>query len=283
MKYEFHNMKLNHHSQRQDIRTDMKDTSGPRSVERAIEVVKLVAKAEPAGIRLMDLANQSQLSRATTHRLLSGLIGEGLIEQAGNGGRYFLGPEATVISRAAKLRIDWATIATSSLRRLVNAAQDVTLLTLRSGNDAVIVERLEGDFPLRTHVAKLGDRHPVGVGAAWIAMLSQMPDDEIKRLLELNAVRKQQFPGFTNGAVLTLVRDARNRGYAVNPGLVFEGSWGMALPIVLDDGRPVAAVTIAALANRLTPERQAALLPTLRREVDIISEMVRAAYHRSAV
>lgn len=261
----------------------MRDNSGPRSVERAIDVIKLVARAEPGGIRLMDLANQSQLSRATAHRLLSGLISEGFIEQVGNGGRYFLGPEATVISRAAKLRIDWANIATSSLRRLVNAAQDVTLLTLRSGSDAVIVERLEGEFPLRTHVAKLGDRHPIGVGAAWIAMLSQMPDDEVERLLQLSAARQQHFPGFTNDSVLALVSETRSRGYALNPGLVFEGSWGMALPVVVDDGRPVAAVTIAALANRLTPERQATLLPVLRREVDIISEMVRAAYHRSTV
>ncbi|MGB3271479.1 MAG: IclR family transcriptional regulator [Xanthobacteraceae bacterium] len=259
----------------------MSDSSGPRSVERAIELIKLVARAEPKGGRLIDLANQSRLSRATTHRLLSGLIGEGLIEQAANGGRYFLGPEATVLARAARLRIDWAGIAANSLRRLVGVAQDVTLLTLRSGSEAVIVERLEGDFPLRTHVAKLGDRHPVGVGAAWIAMLAEMADAEIKRLLALSTVQRQQFPGFSSNSVWTLVREARDRGYAVNPGLVFEGSWGMALPVVLDGGQPVAAVTIAALANRLTPERQATLLPALRREVDVISEMARAAHHRS--
>lgn len=258
--------------------TEPQDAAGPKSLGRALDLLKFISSVEPHGSRLMDIAEQNKLNRGTAHRLLSGLIDAGLVEQPVSGGRYFLGPEAIVMARSAKLRVDWTQMTANSLRRVVAAAQDVVLLTLRSGNDAVIIERLEGNFPLRTHVAKLGDRHPVGVGAAWIAMLAEMVDEEVDRLLKSNPARDQKFQQFSDASIWSLIREARSRGYALNPGFIFEGSWAMALPITLERGRPLAAITIAALANRLTPERQLELLPILRREVDVVSEMVSASH-----
>jgi DNA-binding IclR family transcriptional regulator len=264
------------------LAADRPQAAGPQALDRALHILKLVAAAEPAGIRLMDVADLSELPRPTAYRLLAGLIASGFVQQDSSGGPYFLGPEAAILFRNANVRLDWHGVAGGSLRRLVDAAQDVVLLTLRSANQAVVVERLEGNFPLRTHVAKIGDRHPVGVGAAWIAMLAAMDDPAVGRLLAIDPQRRRPFPGFDDKMIRKLVSEARSRGYALNPGLIFEGSWAMAVPIVLEPGRSVGAITIAALAHRLTPERQADLLVTLRREADLVSELARRSVRQAA-
>lgn len=257
--------------------SDQRPASGPQALDRALLLLKLVAAAEPAGIRLMDAALLADLTRPTAYRLLAGLMASGFVQQDASGGPYFLGPEATILARTARVRLDWNRIAAGGLRRLVDAAQDVVLLTLRSGNEAVVVERLEGTFPLRTHVAKIGDRHPAGVGAAWIAMLAAIDDRLVDRLIAHEPVHRRPFPKFSETGIRELVAQARTRGYALNPGLIFEGSWAMAVPIVLEPGRVIGAVTIAALAHRLPADRQAELLVPLRREADIISELARQA------
>jgi DNA-binding IclR family transcriptional regulator len=59
--------------------------------------------------------------------------------------------------------------------------------------------------------------------------------------------------------VRALVRDTRERGYCLQPGMVFEDSW--AIGVVVYDGNqaPVASISIAALRSRLGPARSAML------------------------
>ena len=60
-------------------------------------------------------------------------------------------------------------------------------------------------------------------------------------------------------------REARERGYAVLLDVVVERMGGIAVPILGVDGRPVAALSIAALNERIT-SREAELAQALRHE-----------------
>jgi DNA-binding IclR family transcriptional regulator len=79
-------------------------------------------------------------------------------------------------------------------------------------------------------------------------------------VLERNApMRAERYPRCTDATIVALVRDTRDRGYSLQPGLVFEDSWAVAAVVYDPNDAPVAAISIAALRSRLGPARSAAL------------------------
>ena len=66
----------------------------------------------------------------------------------------------------------------------------------------------------------------------------------------------------TNGLIhdgAPLVRDTRERGYCLQPGMVFEDSWAIGVVVYDANQAPVASISIAALRSRLGPARSAML------------------------
>ncbi|MGF7176361.1 AMP-binding protein [Azospirillum doebereinerae] len=77
---------------------------GTQSLERAIALLRAVAASDPEGARLADLMAGAGLSKATTHRLLTALAREGLIEQDAGSRRYHPGPDLDALGQLAAAR-----------------------------------------------------------------------------------------------------------------------------------------------------------------------------------
>jgi DNA-binding IclR family transcriptional regulator len=250
--------------------------NGTQAVDRAFSLLRLIASSRASGLRLAELSDQSGLNKPTARRLLVALVRAGFVEQTTTAGKYRLGPEIDVLTTLRTW--DLRTIAEPTMQRLVAVTEDVVLLTIFSGGDSAIVARLEGSFPLRTHIGRVGDRHPAAVGAASIAMLAALDDELSDERLGNEKARLARYPKFTNARIRELVLEARKRGYALNPGLIFEGSWAMAVVVAEPGSLPIAALTIAALENRLTNERRKELLPIMQREAALLSNIVRSQH-----
>nr|WP_253711962.1 hypothetical protein [Bradyrhizobium sp. WD16] len=70
---------------------------------------------------------------------------------------------------------------------------------------------------------KVGDRHPLGAGS--LALLSALDDDEIDTILRANAsLIAEQYPNFSSRLLRSLIEQTRKRSYALNPGLLMQGS-----------------------------------------------------------
>ncbi|WP_246448788.1 IclR family transcriptional regulator domain-containing protein [Paracoccus amoyensis] len=68
----------------------------------------------------------------------------------------------------------------------------------------------------------------------------------------------------------------RRQGYAVNPGRIVPGSWGLGVAILWPDGRPAGALSIAAIEDRMRPERRSDLIAALQREARLVEEHLAA-------
>ena len=124
----------------------------------------------------------------------------------------------------------------------------------------------EGRFPIRANYLEVGSRRPLGVGAGSLALFAWMQDREIEALMPLVAARLERYPRITRKILEDHIQDSRTRGYAMILDLVVERMGGIAVPVLGSDGRPVAAISIAALTERIT-SREEALATALRREV----------------
>jgi DNA-binding IclR family transcriptional regulator len=229
--------------------------TGSQTIDRAAQLLRLVCARRALGASLTDLVKASGLTKPTARRTLIALIDNGLVEQSADR-IYYAGAETYALGLFAGERFGILQLAAESVARVAQISGDACLLSIPRGNETVCLAREEGSYPLRSHVLQPGHRHPLGCGAPGIALLAPLPDDAIRATLEANEARlKLDYPGVTPEVVWHQVKKARRLGYALNEGLIFPGSWGIAVPVVDENGATVAALAIAGVEPRFTKAR----------------------------
>jgi DNA-binding IclR family transcriptional regulator len=74
------------------------------------------------------------------------------------------------------------------------------------------------------------------------------------------------YQNFTPAVLNGLVRETRTRGFAVNRGLLVSDSWGVGVAVIDESGKPVGALSIAAIKERLREDRMQELGLLLKAE-----------------
>ncbi len=244
------------------------EQTGAQSIGRAAALLRLVASSRNRGAGLGELVEGSKLQKPTCRRILVALIEAGLIEQDPVTRRYFLGSEAFILGTVAADRFGIHRLAQEAVVRLARATGDAAFLQIRRDWSVVCLQREDGDYPIRSHVLAPSDRHPLGAGVGGTALLAALGDDEIERAMAANAALfAERYPTLPRPVVDGLVAEARQRGYAMNRGLLFPGSWGMAVVVRDGQGRADACLSLAAIESRMQPDREAFLAQLLQDEV----------------
>lgn len=241
--------------------------SGSQAVDRALLLLQITGRAAGRGVALSDLIAASGLGKPTVRRLMLALIRRGLIEQDGVTRLYHLGEEAYVLGTLATPRHGLLEIAADAVGRLAKASGDTAFVNMRRGSAAVCLHRHDGAFPIRTHALETGDQHPLGIGAGSLAMLSALPDHEVDGVLADNAdCLAVDYPTYDIDLLRGDVAVTRSRGFALNPGRLVPGSWGVGVALRRPDGSVAGALSIAAIDSRMQPPRDAELAALLMQE-----------------
>jgi DNA-binding IclR family transcriptional regulator len=249
--------------------------AGTQSIDRAATLLLLVGRAAPVGARLSELTEQCELPKPTVRRMLLALLRAGLLEQDAETRRYHLGPETYVLGTLASRRFGLHPISVGSLVRICEATGDTSFLSVPHDIYSICLHREEGSYPIRSYALHAGDRHPLGIGAGSLALLAALSDGEIEDVLNAIAeVLAEKYPTYSPSLLRELVKEARSKGFALNPGLTLPGSWGIGASIKGPDGRPIGALSIATIESRMDEARQLELAPLLKKEAAWIERRV---------
>lgn len=243
-------------------------------MRRAVQVLKILAEHQEAGLRFVDVAALCELQQPTAHRLLRALQVEQLVERDAASRRYRLGPLTFELGMAAAPQFDLLEMSNASLRRLAQVSGDTSFLFIRRGNDAVCLNRVLGHYSIQTPVVTVGSRQPLGVNAGGLAMLLALPVVEVEAILEAVAPRLGVYGNCDPDDIRRLLGRGRELGYASIGEMAVPGVTAIGLALTMESGLPVAAMTIAAPTSRMTPARQSELLPLLQEEVDKLAQQL---------
>ncbi|SHF63364.1 transcriptional regulator, IclR family [Loktanella atrilutea] len=262
---------------------DATQASGSQAVDRALLLLQITGQAAGRGVSLSDLIAASGLGKPTVRRLMLALIRRGLVEQDVATRAYHLGEEAYVLGTLATPRHGLLEIAADAVVRLAKASGDTAFVNMRRGAAAVCLHREEGSFPIRTLALETGAQHPLGIGAGSLAMLSALPDAEVEVVLADNADRMAaDYPSYDAALLRSDVAATRARGFALNPGRIVAGSWGVGVALRRPDGTVAGALSIAAIDSRMQPPRDAELAAMLTREAREIETRLARRMPRTA-
>ncbi len=230
-------------------------TPGAQVVSRVSRVLKVVAE-HPRGVSAAAVAHATGLTRPTAHRLLTSLAAEGFVDHDPGAARWFLGPELYLLGSLAADRYDVTEAARESVRALAAETGESAFFSARRGPETVCLVREEGSFPIRSFVLSEGVRFPLGVASAGLAILSYLADAEIDAYLDASPLEERWGPQHSAAAVRERIALTRETGYAVNPALILEGSWGMGAAVFDAQGRPAWALSLTGVESRFRPDRQ---------------------------
>lgn len=229
---------------------------GAQLVGRVAAVLRAVSASMPGGTGTRSVADATGLARPTVHRILDSLAADGFVDRDREGARWYLGPELYLMGAIAAERYDITDLARDSLRTLAADTGESAFLSARRGDESVCLLREEGSFPIRSFVLYEGIRFPLGVASAGLAMLAFLPEEQGERYLERADLTPRWGTRHSADAVRSRIAETRARGYAVNPGLIVEGSWGMGAAVFDRAGQPAWALSLTGVESRFSPARQ---------------------------
>ena len=80
---------------------------------------------------------------------------------------------------------------------------------------------------------RIGDRHPLGLGAGGLAILAALPKDEAETVLTINAPAiAERYTHMTLDTVRRMLHETREQGYSFIPGILAPGYWGIGVPVL---------------------------------------------------
>lgn len=230
---------------------------GTQVIGRVAGILTHIGERPTAGRSTKQLVELTGLSRPTLLRMLAALEALGYVARDADSGNWLLGAELQVLGALSAQRFSLEQLAHEPLQRLADASGESAFFSLRRGLHTVCIAHVEGGFPLRSFVLSVGRRFPLGVASAGMAIFAHLQPDEQRRVLASNADEYREYgPANAPDRILEQARLTLERGYVVNPGLILEGSWGMAAPVFDAAGAPVAALSFTGVESRFGPDRQ---------------------------
>lgn len=234
------------------------------SVLRACRVMELLA-AEGPEVPLARVAEATNLSRPTAHRLLSTLLLAGWVRRSA-AGRYALTMKVFTVGSAAPQGVSLRDLARPALRALAQETGDTAYLLVPYEGKALCVDRVEGPHPVRVHNVNVGDSVPLYSGAAPITILASRPE-----LLEGDAAAKR---AARRSAVEARLKMALTDGYVISPDDLLQGVTAVGAPITDGQSIVVGGVSVTGVNDRFDDEHTVAVVAALLRTAAEISRLL---------
>ena len=230
------------------------DDAGSRTLQRGLQLLDAVLDGGREGLRVVDLCRATALQRATVHRLLATLLASGYVAQRGRF-RYAAGPRLAALAQPARPP-DLAARLQPVLARVSAACGDAAFAIVRDGAASHCIARQVGSHPVQILVIQVGSRQPLGVGAAGLALLAALTDDEVTAATHANAPVLARYGGMTPERMAILVRATRERGWSVIGNHATAGVLAVGMAVAGSDGAPLAAISVASTLDRMPRRRQ---------------------------
>jgi DNA-binding IclR family transcriptional regulator len=237
---------------------------GAQSIHRAVALIRAVGRHNDHGAPLSLIARETGLHVATAHRVLSVLTAEGFISCHPGSKLYQLGIDLHLLAGSA-LQFGIRNLLRSALEKIADKTGDTVFLLIRSGNDALCIDRVEGKSPIRTVPVDVGARRPLGIGAGSMALMAFLPLDQVELIIAANTPRYPQFKKITHKDIRSLAETSRAAGYVVSVGLFHDEVTSIGIPIQNKNGNLVAAITVTSISQRMDRKRQQKIFEIVKR------------------
>lgn len=223
-----------------------------RAVDRALDILLCFTNQTPQ-LTMTQIAEQVGMNKSTVHRLLGTLERRRFVQRNPTTGYYQLGIRLLQMAYLTLEHNDIRRYAGPFMRRLCEQHRETITLSVLDEVDVVFLEVVES--PQRVKLAaSTGQRMPAFSTAAGKAILAYLPDVTVMRILDSGMRQFTQYTILSKEVLLANLELVREQGFAISMQEYEDGINAVAAPVLNAEGFPIAAITVAGPAYRLTKE-----------------------------
>lgn len=221
-------------------------------VLNSLKLIELLAGNQPIGVS--ELARLAELPKSTVFRILRALADAGWARsEQGGSSRWTLTSKAILVGSQVSQGGDLRSTVLPIMEELRRLTEETVHLAVLEASHVVIIDRLDSPLLLRS-AYPLGfslPAHAASTGKAILAFMdpaivNELIGDELDRYTD-RTLNKDEF--FQELAAV------RIDGYACNRGEFRADISSVAVPIFDHRSEPVAAISVSAPTQRMTPDR----------------------------
>ena len=240
-------------------------------VFRKIDAIFAVLASSNRDLGLTEIARETDLSKATVHRILATLVRYDYVDHGARDGSYRLGLRLFELGAATQRRSDLRRRALPIMRALAKETGESIYLGIRRDHAVLCLDRIDGK-----HVEELpwcvGCALPLNAGASARVLLAGMSDEALEAFLLEPLVALTRFTTVDADSMRESVFRARSLGYAIGDEDIAVGVAAIGAPIWDSHGNVVAAISLAGVVERLTPDRAPHLVAAVKSAGRTISQ-----------
>ena len=239
-----------------------KRTYNITSVQRCLRLLSLFSEA-PGGLSATEVTKRSGLPVSTVHRFLVNLQDAGFLDCTARG-KYHLGIACFSIGHAALGQLDIRRLSLPYLQALNQHTRETIHLTVRQGQTAVYVEKLDSPEHLRIF-SRIGALVPLYCTAVGKVLLAFMPQAELETTLSQIEPRRLTANTIASRQELEQhLRRVRKAGHAFDLEEHEPHIRCVAAPIWDHTGAVNASLSLTAPAGRMAVPRLRQLAPLIQ-------------------
>jgi DNA-binding IclR family transcriptional regulator len=242
--------------------------AGTQSIERTIDILKVVCQRPSFGWQLADLASRCKLDKSTTHRILGCLVRERLVCRS-HEGHYLAGPLLFEFSLGLPRMREFHQLAESRLTRLAKRTRAVATLYLRSHDETVCALSI-GEAATKNFLV-VGDRMPLLTTAGGLAILLALPQREARAIMKKNLFAVEHLGKERIRRFEAMYRSSKAAGIGMHESHKFSGVVGYGLAVLDSTQSPFAAVLLSGSTAEIPRSRLPEIVATLQEEVAFLS------------
>jgi IclR family transcriptional regulator, acetate operon repressor len=223
------------------------------SVKSVLRIVEAIATSPEIGVS--DLARQLQQPKTTVQRGLMTLHEAGWIRPTNEPRRRWkITSKLFMLSRSAETEARLRRAALPIMQSLRDETQETTHLMVREERHLILIERVDSPLALRT-VRDLGSRSPLHTSANGKAFLAHLTAREQEDYLNGKLSALTENSKTDPDVIRKDLAQIRKLGYATNVGELDLHVHAVAAPVVNQEGRPIAALSISCPSARLPVDK----------------------------
>jgi IclR family acetate operon transcriptional repressor len=225
-----------------------------QSIQRGAVFLDILSRY-PRGLSLGELAQQAQLTKGTTHRILSTLAYLDFVRQDPMTKQYVLGFKLAELGDMVLSQLDLRNIARPFLIDLAERVQETVHLVVRDYDEALYIDKVELNFRQSglQMISRLGARIPMHCCSVGKVLLAHLPDETVAQIIRSRGLPPRTANTITDPKRLREhLKAVKKKGYAIDDEENEKGIRCTAAPILNGSGKLVAAISISGPTARLS-------------------------------
>ncbi len=233
------------------LAVEVNDRDFVNSLARGLEVIRVFTRRKPR-MTLSEVAQATDMTRATVRRFLLTLLREGYVETDGK--HFSLRPKVLELGFSVLSCMDIWDVAQPVMNALSARLQESCFAAILDGDSVIYVARANSNRLVSVGI-NIGSRVPAHCVSTGRVLLASLSEDALNDYLDKSRLSKFTPNTVTSKVKLrSLIEETRRQGWAIVDQELEIGLRSISVPVRDGIGGVVAALNVCCPSSRLSPE-----------------------------